>query len=346
MSRSMVLLTWGHSNPRSAKTATGLLRFCPQECVAVFDPDNAGRSAGELLEIGGDLPVIGSLEQADHADTLVLGIAPPGGRIPLPWREVILQAIERGMNILSGLHDFLTDDEEFRTAAEARGVRIIDIRKNSFKQIARRPGFRPGCLRLHTVGHDCSVGKMLVSLTIAHGLQRRGLDAHFLATGQTGIMIAGDGLPIDCIVGDFVSGAAEKLVLDNEHHDILVVEGQGSLAHPAYSSVTLGLLHGCQPQALVLVFEAGRESVAGMEHVVLPGLKHQRELFESMAGIYQPCQTIAVAMNGRKLEPVKAQEIARQVATELELPVVDVIRDGPDELLDVVQDFYRSDRWM
>ncbi len=345
MKRKMVLLTWGHSNPRTAKTATGLLRYCPRECLAVLDPDCAGQRAQELLEVGGDTPIIASLDAAPTADTLVLGIAPPGGKIPLAWKQVILQAIDRGMNVLSGLHDFLSDDSEIARAAQAKGVTITDVRKNDFKQIARRHGLNDSCLRLHTVGHDCSVGKMVVSLELERGLIARGRDAHFVATGQTGIMVAGSGLPIDCIVADFVNGAAEKLVLDSQHHEIIVVEGQGSLVHPSYSAVTLGLLHGCLPHGLIFVFEAGRETVGGLEQVKLPSLKKQRELFETMASIYQPCETIGIAMNGRRLNKSDAEQLARSIETEMGLPVVDVIRDGPARLVDAAEAFYKSDRW-
>lgn len=345
MPRKMVLLTWGHSNPRTAKTATGLLRYCPDECVAVLDPDRAGKTAQEFLETGGDTPIIATLDEAPGADTLVLGIAPPGGKVPPAWRQVILQAIDRGMNILSGLHDFLSDDVELAAAARAKGVIISDVRKNTFKEIARRDGFNQTCCRLHTVGHDCSVGKMVVSLELARGLAARGRDACFVATGQTGIMVSGAGLPIDCMVADFVNGASEKLVLDNQHHEIVVVEGQGSLVHPAYSSVTLGLLHGCAPHGLVFVFEAGRETVGGLEHMTLPSLQKQRELFETMASIYQPCETIGLAMNGRRLTKSQADKLAQTVESEMGLPVVDVIRDGSERLVDAAEAFYQSGRW-
>ncbi len=343
--RKMVLLTWGHSNPRTAKTATGLLRYCPDECLAVLDPDQAGRTAQELLEVGGSTPIIASLDSAPGADTLVLGIAPPGGKIPAAWRAVIFQAIDRGMNILSGLHDFISADAELAAAASAKGVVITDVRKNSFKQIARRQGLNNTCCRLHTVGHDCSVGKMVVSLELERGLKARGRDACFVATGQTGIMVAGSGLPIDCIVADFVNGAAEQLVLDTQHHEIIVVEGQGSLVHPSYSAVTLGLLHGCMPHALVFVFEAGRDVVGGLEQIKLPGLMKQRQLFETMASIYQPCETIGFAMNGRRLSKIQADELSRAVEAEMGVPVVDVIRDGPQRLVDAADAFYQSGRW-
>ncbi|MEM7479109.1 MAG: DUF1611 domain-containing protein [Planctomycetota bacterium] len=339
MPRKMILLTMGHTEPRRAKTAAGLLRFCPEECVAVLDPDSVGKNISDLLGVGGDTPIVASLEEVPQADTFVLGIATPGGKIPVSWRPLILQAIERKMNILNGLHDFISEDEEFVAAAKAHEVLIHDVRKNNFKEIAKRPGFREGCLRVHTVGHDCSVGKMLASVELTRGLQQRNIDAQFVATGQTGIMVAGSGLPLDCLAADFVSGGAEQLVIQNESHDILMIEGQGSLVHPAYSQVTLGLLAGCQPHALIMVFEAGRENVAGMEHIPLMGLAEQRELFEKMGSLYQPCETIGVAMNGRKVSPSVANEIAEKVSLELELPVCDIVRDGPDKLLDAIEDF-------
>lgn len=345
MARKMVLLTWGYSNPRTAKTAAGLLRYCPQECVAVFDPDNAGRKAREFLDAGGETPIIGRLDEAPGANTLVMGIAPPGGRIPEAWRAVLIEAIDRGMDILSGLHDFLSDDAELVAAATRKGTRITDVRKNNFRQIARRHGLNPNCLRVHTVGHDCSVGKMVVSLEVANGLKARGVDAEFVATGQTGIMIAGSGLPLDCIVADFVAGGAEHLVLENQHHEVLLIEGQGSLVHPSYSGVTLSLLHGCLPHAMILVFEAGRTSVGGVDHVPLPTLPRIRELFETMACVHQPCVTLGIAMNGRRIRPDEAADLGKAIEDEMQLPVVDVIRQGPERLVAAVDDFRRQGDW-
>lgn len=345
MTRKMVLLTWGYSNPRTAKTAAGLLRYCPEQCVAVLDPDNAGRKAREFLDAGGDTPIIGRLDEAPTANTLVMGIAPPGGRIPEEWRALLLEAIDRGMNILSGLHDFLSEDHELAAAAKRCGTLITDVRKNSFRQIARRQGFNPDCLRVHTVGHDCSVGKMVVSLEMTRGLKARGVDAEFVATGQTGIMVAGSGLPLDCIVADFVAGGAEQLVLQNQQHEVLLIEGQGSLVHPSYSGVTLSLLHGCLPHALILIFEAGRTTVGGLDHVPLPTLPRIRELFETMASIHQPCVTLGIAMNGRCINLAEAADLSKHVEDEMQLPVVDVLREGPDRLVDAVEEFRRQGEW-
>lgn len=344
MSRSIVILTEGHTNPHTAKTASCMIRYKGEEVVALLDATQRGKTSRDLLQVG-DTPVVGALSEAPPADTLLLGIAPPGGKIPASWRAIILEAIARGMNILSGLHDFLSADPEFVAAAQKQGVELIDVRKNHERDIARRRGLRPDCLRIHTVGHDCSVGKMVTSVEITHALRRRGRDSKFIATGQTGIMVEGDGCPIDCVVADFVSGAVEKMILKHQHHEILVIEGQGSLVHPSYSGVTLSLLHGCLPHALILVYEVGRENITGVEHVKIPPLAKVRELNEMMGGLTQPCPVIGVAMNSRRISPEQAEEERRRVQDELNLPVCDVIRHGPDELIEAILRFESEADW-
>lgn len=337
--RKMVLLTQGHTEPDRGKTATNLVRYKPDECVALLDSTEVGKSSRELLGVG-DVPVVGSLAEAPGANTLVLGIAPTGGRIPPAWRAVILEAISRyNMDVLSGLHDFLSADPEFVAAATAAGVTLTDIRKNSERDIATRQGLREDCLRIHTMGHDCSIGKMLVSVELTNALKAKGVDAKFVATGQTGIMIEGDGLPLDCIVADFVSGAAEKLVLQNQHHELLMVEGQGSLVHPSYSGVTLSLLHGSAPHALIFCFLVGRTRVRGVESVVLPDIPEFIKICETMANVHQPCRTIGVAMNSHYVTAEEAERERKRVREATGLPVCDVIRHGPDELLDAVLAF-------
>lgn len=336
MPRKLVILTQGHSNPHTAKTACCLIRYRREDVVAVLDSTQRGKSAQHVLGVGADVPIVGALVEAPQANALLIGIAPPGGKIPQSWRPIILEAIERGMAVISGLHDFLTNDEEFVRAAAARGVQLVDVRRNNERDIARRVGLRPDCLRIHTVGHDCSVGKMVVALELTRALQRRGRDAKFLATGQTGIMVSDEGCPVDCVVADFVSGAIEKLVLQNQHHDILLIEGQGSLVHPSYSGVTLGLLHGCAPHGLILCYEVGRETVTGIPSMKIPPLREMRRLNEMMASVMQPCEVIGVAMNSWSLSPESAEMERSRVREELQLPVCDVIRHGPDELADAV----------
>jgi uncharacterized NAD-dependent epimerase/dehydratase family protein len=345
MSRKLVILTEGHSNPHTAKTACSVIRYRPEEVVAVLDATQAGRRCQDLLDVGGDLPVIASLDDAPQANGLLIGIAPPGGKIPQPWRKIILAAIHRGMDVVSGLHEFLSDDPEFAAAARTAGVQLTDVRKNQEKTIARRVGLRPDCLRVHTVGHDCSIGKMVASIEITRGLKKAGHDAKFVATGQTGIMVEGDGCPIDCVVADFVSGSAEQLVLTNQQHDILLIEGQGSLVHPSYSSVTLGLLHGCLPHALVLCYEVGRTRVTGIEHVAIPPLSEIKRLNEVMAGVFMPTRVIGIAMNGRRILAAEAEREKARMREEFGLPICDVFRDGPDELVRAVLQFRETVPW-
>jgi uncharacterized NAD-dependent epimerase/dehydratase family protein len=346
MSRKIIILTEGHSEPHAGKTAANVIRYRGHEVVALLDSTQQGKTSGELLGVG-STPVVGSLDEAPSADTLLLGIAPPGGKIPPPWRKVIVDAIaRRKMDVISGLHDFLADDPEFSAAAQKSGVKLIDIRKNKEKTIARREGLRPDCLRVHTVGHDCSIGKMVVSVEVASGLKKRGHKAKFIATGQTGIMIEGDGLPIDCIVADFVSGAAEKMILEHQQqHDILLIEGQGSLVHPSYSGVTLSLLHGSAPQALILCYEVGRERVTGVESVKIPPLAEIKQMYDLMANIHQRCECLGIAINSRRLNAADAARERERVKVEFGLPACDVLRDGPDELVQAVLDYKSKGGW-
>ncbi len=346
MSRRIIILTEGHTEPHAGKTAASVIRYRGQEVVALLDSTQKGKTSGELLGVGAT-PIIGALDEAPNADTLLLGIAPPGGKIPPPWRKVIVDAIaRRKMDVISGLHDFLCDDPEFSSAATVSGVKLIDVRKNNEKTIARRVGLRRDCLRVATVGHDCSVGKMLVAVELTNALKKRGEKAKFIATGQTGIMIEGDGLPIDCIVADFVSGAAEKMILEQqEQHDILLVEGQGSLVHPSYSGVTLSLLHGCAPQALILCYEVGRELVTGVESVKIPPLADIKKIYDLMANIHQRCEVVGIGINSRRLTAADAARERQRVKQEFSLPACDVLRDGPDELVDAIIAYRNRGGW-
>jgi len=333
--RKFIILTEGYANPITAKTAVCVLRYCPDEVVALLDSTQAGKTSREVFGVG-DVPFVAELAAAPDAKTLLFGIANPGGKIPPAWRALMLQAIDRGLDIVSGMHDFLAADPEFAAAAQARGVRLVDVRKSPLKRVSAAVQFRPGCLRIHTMGHDCSVGKMVASVEVTNELKRRGYDAKFAATGQTGIIVEGDGYPIDCMVADFISGAAEQLVLDNQHHEIVLVEGQGSLVHPFYSGVTLGLLHGCQPQGLIFCYPPGRTTPLGAPHVTLPPLAKIMQLTELAASVYQPCRVIGLAMNSRRLTAAEAELERDRVRAEFGLPVCDVFRHGPGELVDAV----------
>jgi len=342
MAQRVILLTEGRTDPYGAKTATNYVRYKPDEVVALIDSTQAGKTAGELLGVGGRIPVVAALENAPKADTLVIGSSPVGGRLPPSWRGVVLEALQRGMGVVSGMHEFLCDDAELAAAAERTGARIFDVRKNTVRELAHREGLREACLRVHTVGHDCNIGKMVVSWELTQGLKKRGVDAKFVATGQTGIMLEGDGCPVDCVVSDFVNGAAEQLVLKNQHHAMLMIEGQGSLVHPMYSAVTLGLLHGSAPHALIMCYQTDRTHVAALPKIKLPPLREVIALYENMAGLMQPCRVIGIGMNSRKMTDQEAESERRRVQDELGLPACDVIRHGPDVLVEAIQKFERS----
>lgn len=342
----IVVLTEGKTDPLSAKTATSLIRYRTGEVVAILDSTQAGRTSDDLLGVGGNLPVVASLDAIQpQPDTLVIGIVNPGGVLPEAWRQTIGAALAKGMDVVSGLHVFLSDDPEFSKLAEEHGGTLVDVRKNQSKQVAQRLNVRPDCFRIHTVGNDCNVGKMVTAIEIARAFQAQNIDAKFVATGQTGIMIEGDGCPIDCVVSDFVNGAAEQLVLANQKHDVLVIEGQGSLAHPRFSSVTLGLLHGSMPHALVLCYEAGRTRIRGMDHLALPSLRQTMHLNETMAAAAQRCVFVGVSMNSRKLSTTEANVERQRVRAEFGLPVCDVIRHGPQELIEAIEAFRQNSSW-
>ena len=337
--RRFLVLTEGYSNPVTAKTGASVIRYCESEVVAVLDAENAGKTAAEILGAGENVPVVASLADAPEAKTLLIGTAPTGGKLPDRWRATIAEALTKGMSVVSGLHDFIGDDEQFSALAAQHNATITDVRRNDVHGVSIGQPLGDENLRIHTVGHDCSIGKMLVTLELERALKSAGHDAKFLATGQTGIMVSGEGVPIDTVVADFVAGAAERLVLGSREHDILLIEGQGSLAHPMYSAVTLGLLHGSQPQGLIMCFEAGREECGGIPGRKLHSLTTLIEAYETAARLVHPTQVIGVAMNGRRLTPDEAEAEKARVREEVGLPVCDVIRDGPDVLMQAVLDF-------
>jgi uncharacterized NAD-dependent epimerase/dehydratase family protein len=330
----IVLLTDGYSTPFLAKTAISMLRYRQSDIVAVLDQQAAGKTAQALLGAGGDVSVLASLSEVSKSDAMYIGIAPPGGSLPKEWRPLILEALRRRMDVVSGLHDFLSEDAEFVQASELSGGRLIDVRRNQYKSTAKCHDFRTGCLRIHSVGQDCSIGKMVTTLEMERGLKKRGLNAKFLATGQTGIMISGEGVPVDCVVSDFVNGATEELVVKNEHHDFLLIEGQGSISHPAFSAVTLGLLHGCAPDGLVYCYEAGRKQVKGLNGIDIPPIQDQIRAYELLSNLRHPCRFIGIAVNTRYLTDELAAAEIEWAESTLGLPACDVYRTGAEKLVE------------
>ena len=337
----IVLLTEGFTTPFYAKTAMSLLRYRIDDVIAVLDGSVVGQDLYPLLGIRTAVPIVGSLDGL-NADSLFLGTSVTGGKLPEGWRSLILNAIQRGLDVVSGNHEFLNDDPDFRKAAQVSGSKLIDVRHNVERSTSTGQPLRQDCLRVHTVGQDCSLGKMVVSLEIQRELVARGLDAAFVATGQTGIMVSGDGVPVDCVVSDFVNGAVEALVRRLEHHDILLIEGQGSISHPSFSAVTMGLLHGCQPSALIYCYEVGRQRVKGLDQVALLDHRRMIDAYESIAALRHPTRVIGIGMNSRSVSPDEAEAERQRMQAEFELPVCDVYRDGPVVLADAVLQFQQE----
>ena len=333
--RRLVVLTEAMSNDHQGKTAVSIIRYNPAEVVAILDSTNAGKTSQDLFNVGGAIPIITNLSEACDATALLIGIAPPGGVFPTSWRPIIKQAISSGLDIISGLHDFLGDDPEFSALAQTHNVTINDIRKNNFKQVATRQGINESCYRVHTVGHDCSIGKMVTSLEIDRHMRNRAIDSTFVATGQTGIMITGSGLPMDCIVGDFLNGAGEELVRQHQSHDIMLIEGQGSIIQPLYSPVTLGIIHGCMPDALILCYATHRKQFTNTD-IPIPPLKDFIQLYEHIASAVHPCSVVGIAMNSRGESDAFYEQEKQRVQDELGLPVTDVIREGADVLVEAL----------
>lgn len=342
--RRIAILAEGSFGPFSAKTAVGVMRYSPDTVVAVVDSVHAGETADQTLggDIGVGVPVVATVDDAlgYQPDTLLIGIAPIGGKLPDAWRPGILRALEAGLTVVSGLHFFLGDDPELASAAQAHNATIWDVRRPPdalAQRIREGQPHRPGSHTVYFCGTDCNVGKMTAAFELWREAQRRNLSAGFAATGQTGIMISGEGIPVDRFISDFVSGAVEAMTVDfAERYDWVFVEGQGSLMHPAYSAVTLGLLHGAAPDLLILCHQAGRTAVHGYEDTPIPSLNKTREIYETAAGWLKPATVVAVALNTYGMSDAEARAAIEATQQETGLPTTDPVRFGAGALLDAL----------
>jgi uncharacterized NAD-dependent epimerase/dehydratase family protein len=343
--RRLVILAEGNFGFHHGKTAMGVIRFGTDKIVAVVDSTQAGRNVREWLGDSGryDIPIVGSLNEAlgflPRANGLLIGIAPTGGRLPDDWRTMILAAIRSGLDIHSGLHTFLGDDPEFVDAARSAGVRIVDYRRPPERYetaLGRRHG--PGKRVLLTVGTDCAIGKMSVALELRRAGAAAGRSVSFVPTGQTGMMIEGWGVAVDRVIADFVQGTAEWLAEEGEARgDWVIVEGQGSLDHPAYSSVTLGLIHGVTPDAMVMVHKPGMADHDFEHHpdvrFPIAALPPFIALHEQVAALVAPSRVVAVALNTSLIaDEAEARAVIAATAEETGLPCDDPVRFGGDGL--------------
>jgi uncharacterized NAD-dependent epimerase/dehydratase family protein len=323
-----------------AKTALGLIRYGDYDVRAVIDRSNAGRRVPDVLPGGPDAPIVARMgEIEDEVDALAIGVANVGGRFDEEWRPDVREALRQGCTVMSGLHDFLQEDEEFAALAEKHDATLWDVRKPPDDlPVSRGVADEVEATVVLAVGTDCAVGKKTAALELTEAARKRGLDAAFVPTGQTGIMIAGWGTPVDAVPSDFTAGAMEQMVLEkgNDHH-VLFVEGQGTIAHPGYSGVACGILHGAMPDALVLCHTAGRTHIHGFDAFALPPLRDYVHLHEDLARPVKPTRVAAGALNTRAVEDnAAAQDAVEQYASAIGLPATDPVRFGTDPILDAL----------
>jgi uncharacterized NAD-dependent epimerase/dehydratase family protein len=338
--RRILLLTDGPLGVFSSKTATCILRYRPDEVVALLDRQRVGEDPADTLGVGRGIPIVGSVADAMLYEPrcLLIGIAPTGGALPDEWRGFVRDAIASGLDIISGLHLMIADDPELGPLADKHGVAIHDVRRppDAIPLGANLARTLP-VKRILLIGTDCNTGKMVASFELAEALRRRGRRARFIATGQTGIMLSGYGIAIDRVISDFVPGAVETMLRENAHHEVVLIEGQGSLIEPAYSGVTLSLMHGSAPHAMILVHQATRTTLIHHHNMPIPPLPVLIDLHERIMQPLFPSRVVGIALNCVDLDDHAARDAIARVETETGLPTTDVVRFGPDKLADVVE---------
>ncbi len=337
--RRMILLTDGHLEPHRAKTAFSLVRYRAQDVVAVLDPQRAGEPLEALMGWGEGIPIVASVDEAlrYRPDSLLIGIAPIGGQLPRSWRGHLTAAIKQGMAIISGLHVMLRDDEELAGLAREHGAALLDVRDpGGFDRVADGRAADLPVKRVLTIGTDCAIGKMVTTLELTAAAKRAGWDAAFVATGQTGIMIEGWGMAVDRVISDFAAGAAEWLCEQVADRQIAFIEGQGSMTHPGYSGVSLSLLHGSCPDALIVCHQPGRTHHSGVEKPSA-SLSEHIALCEGLANARHPCRVCGVALYTAGLDEGEARTVIDVTAKETSLPTTDVVRFGSEPLIDALR---------
>jgi uncharacterized NAD-dependent epimerase/dehydratase family protein len=334
--RRILVLGEGFSHdPHYGKTMRGIIRYGPDPVVAILDSKRAGSDHEGI-------PIVGTVEEAlQYEPTVaVVGVATQGGRFPPAWRELLKQSIASGLDVESGLHEFVSDDPELSALAREHGVELRDLRKPPpGLGVPTGENLEVDATIVLTVGSDCAIGKKTVAIELDREARRRGLESMFVPTGQTGIAIAGWGIAVDAVVADFLAGAGERLVVEGARRGgkLLFVEGQGSLVHPLYSGVTLGLMHGSAPHALVLCHKAGATEIEGSPGHPIPPLPELVELHERIALRKRPARVECIALNtGDLTSDDDARAAIAAVEGETGLPADDPVRFGGRFLLDAL----------
>jgi uncharacterized NAD-dependent epimerase/dehydratase family protein len=331
--RRILVLGEGFSHdPHYGKTMRGIIRYGPDPVVAILD----SARGGEMHE---GIPIVGSVNDALCFDptVAVVGVATQGGRFPPAWRELLKSCIAKGLDVESGLHEFISEDPELSELARRHNVELRDLRKPpAGLNVPTGANLEVDAKIVLTVGSDCAIGKKTVAVELDLEARRRGLESLFVPTGQTGIAIAGWGIAVDAVVADFLAGAAESLVVEGAARGgkLLFVEGQGSLVHPLYSGVTLGLVHGSAPHAFVLCHVPGSTEIEGCPGHPIPPLGALVDLHERIALPRRPAKVACIALNTGRLDEDAAREAISAAEVETGLPADDPVRYGAGPLLD------------
>ncbi|MBI1857600.1 MAG: DUF1611 domain-containing protein [Candidatus Melainabacteria bacterium] len=328
-----------------AKTAIGFLRYSNQT-VGVIDRKLAGKKVSDVCAGLPPVPIFTSVKEAKGvipgADVLMIGIAPPGGQFPSEWISDMKIALSCKMNIVNGLHDFLSNNEELKKIADLNNLFIWDVRKYvKEKTIANTRLLEYNTSIILTVGTDAAIGKMTVALELTQAAKKHGCNAAFVATGQTGMMISRRGVPVDAITSDFMAGAIEAEIIEvlkerKERKDYIFVEGQGSILHPGWSGVTLALLHGSLPHKLILCHKAGRSYLKDTK-IKIESLKQFIDIYEHLALPVRKAKVVGIALNTNGIAEGEAYNVIGNLESELNLPVDDVIRNSGEKLFKACQ---------
>jgi uncharacterized NAD-dependent epimerase/dehydratase family protein len=333
--RYLILAEGRSDDPHYGKTARGVVAYGAEPVVAILDSTHGG-------ETYNGIPVVATVDDAlrFNPTTALVGVATQGGRFPPAWRELLKSCIANGLDLENGLHEFVADDPELAELAARHRVELRDLRRPpSDLDVPTGENLQLDTRIVLTVGSDCAIGKMTVSLELDRAAREQGLASQFVPTGQTGIAIAGWGIAVDAVVSDFLAGATERLVLEGFRRggtDVLFVEGQGSIVHPAYSGVTMGLIHGSAPHLYVLCHLAGTTEIEGYPGHPLPSLTELVELHERLSLPARPAKVACIAMNTRFLGEEEARAAIEAAAAETGLPTDDPVRFRPEKLLEAV----------
>ncbi len=345
MKRRILSLAEGRFSPLKSKTANAALIYTPGETVAIIDSTKVGKTAQDVLGYGGNVPVIGSVEEGIKFQPthLLVGIAPSGGRLPDVWRDWIKIAIRNKMHILSGLHTILSDDEEFVVLARENNVTITDWRKIPLEyEVVSKGSYRTRKAKtILTVGADCNIGKMTTMLQVYNEFLNRKLKSDFIGTGQTGIMISGKGIAVDAIISDYIAGSIEKCIDASaaEGCNYIFVEGQGALTHQGYSGVTFGLMHGTMPDAMIMCVQPTR--TLDDYGLPIPDINKLINLHENVIEFFHPTKVVGIGINSIGLTDEQSNDEARKLEDKTGLPAIDTFRFGGAKLADALLNFLK-----